>query len=351
MNVGPPTYAELHLHLGGAILPRILYTYLQRAKVDRSRPGAQQNAQSVLRRFPTYERFERRLTRPCATLTQYLEAHKIVEPIQTIESIPYFVHRLLRGAYVFENIAYLELRYCPYFRIPKSTPDTEVRARMEEVVATVAAAAEAARQQFPIQFTQILCLDSRLPESVNADIASVAIESEDEVCALDVAGPEEAYRENLPAILRQMRRAKDAGLKITAHVFETPEGHFPELLDLVDRIGHGIQIPLREPRLLAQIARRGVCLEVCPTTYFRTGTLRTYQELQPVFRHCFDMGVDIAVCTDNSAFHNVRLPVEYERLLTHGVVDFTGMMRLRENAFRHAFRWRDARQTAEAGRL
>jgi len=39
------------------------------------------------------------------------------------------------------------------------------------------------------------------------------------------------------------------------------------------RIGHGIQIPLLHPDLLSELARRNQCLEVCPTTYLKTGTL------------------------------------------------------------------------------
>jgi adenosine deaminase len=126
---------------------------------------------------------------------------------------------------------------------------------------------------------------------------------------------------------------------VTGHAFENQEGCFPKVLDYLDRIGHGIQIPLRSPKLLTKVAQRGQCLEVCPTSYFRTGTIKSYAELAPVFNHCFDMGIDIAVCTDNSALHGVRLPLEFERLLTHGIIDFKKMEACRAAAFRHAFRW------------
>ncbi len=333
------SFAELHLHLGGAVLPRILYTYLQREKQNRNNPRIHEVATQYLRRFPTFEKFERRLTRPCDTLEQYLEAHKIVEPLQTHEALPYFINRLLRGCFAFENISYLELRYNPYFRVPKGTPLVEARDRMQEIVSTVRFAAAAAHKQFPIFFTQILCMDSRLPTEVNRTIVEIATEMREEVCGVDIAGPDEAYRENLPGILANLKLAKEQGLKTTGHCYETPEGCFPEMLDYLDRIGHGIQIPLKEPKLLAKVAQRRQCLEVCPTSYLRTGTLKSYSELKPVFQYCFDMGIDIAICTDNSAFHGVRLPLEYERLLTHGVIDFTMMEKCRQAAFRHAFRW------------
>ena len=64
------------------------------------------------------------------------------------------------------------------------------------------------------------------------------------------------------------------------------------------RIGHGIQIPLRHPQLLRQVAAQGQCLEVCPTTYLKTGTLDEIHALKVVFDRCFEAGVDIAICTD-----------------------------------------------------
>jgi adenosine deaminase len=268
-----------------------------------------------------------------------LEAHKVVEPIQTLDALPYFISRMLRGAYVFEQISYLELRYNPYFRLPKDLPEKQIEQKLEEIVATIATAAKACHREFPIQFTQILCLDTRLPKRINQLILETALRMPNDVAALDIAGPAEEFWGQEDDLLALLRKGKDAGLKITVHAYETESGCFRSVLEYADRIGHGIQIPLREPALLNQLARRGVCLEICPTSYFRTGTLRTYNELKPIFSACFDLGVDVAICTDNSALHGVRLPLEFERLLIHGVLSFPQIERIRENAFRHAFRY------------
>jgi adenosine deaminase len=90
------------------------------------------------------------------------------------------------------------------------------------------------------------------------------------------------------------------------------------------RIGHGIQIPLLHPELLGELANQHQCLEVCPTTYLKTGTLEDMRQLKLVFDRCFEAGVDIAICTDNAGLHNVRLPFEYENLLTQDIIDFEG---------------------------
>jgi adenosine deaminase len=92
-------YAELHRHLGGSVVPRVLWRYFQRSGDD------------LAKRFPEYNEFEEFYTRPRKTLDEYLELHTLVEHVQTEDTLPYFVYRLMRGAYIFENLAYLELRY------------------------------------------------------------------------------------------------------------------------------------------------------------------------------------------------------------------------------------------------
>ena len=101
----------------------------------------------------------------------------------------------------------------------------------------------------------------------------------------------------------------------------------------------GFQIPLNHEYLLPEIAERKQCLEVCPTSYLRTGTLKNLLELKTVFKKCEDYGVDIAICTDNSGLNMVRLPNEYENLLVHGVITFDKMEECRRAAFKHAFAW------------
>jgi adenosine deaminase len=87
------------------------------------------------------------------------------------------------------------------------------------------------------------------------------------------------------------------------------------------------------------VAARGQCLEVCPTTYLKTGTLRDRSELRVVFERCEAAGVDIAISTDNAGLHNVRLPWEYENLLIQDVIDFHQLLACQDAAFRHAFAW------------
>lgn len=318
-------HAELHRHLGGAVVPRIFWRFLIR------------HGHPLAERFPAYEECEAFFTRPRASLEEYLELHTVVEQVQREETLAYFVSKLVRGAYVFEGICYLELRHTPYYRTDADRPVADRLAQMREVVRVIGEAGY--QPEYPLLMRQILCMHSRLPYEINRAMLELAASMPEHVCGIDLAGPDTVYAGRLGEFIDLLQYARALGLKTTCHLYETPNGCYPELLPYLDRIGHGIQIPLRFPELLPAIAQRGQCLEVCPTSYLKTGTLEHLSELRAVFERCDAAGVDIAICTDNAGMHNVRLPWEFENLLTQDVIDFRQLMACQDAAFRHSFAW------------
>jgi len=318
-------YAELHRHLGGSVVPRVLWRYFQRHSTE------------LVERFASYTEFEDFYTRPRNTLDEYLELHTLVESVQTVQTLPYFIYRLIRGAYIFENLAYLELRYTPYLRTSDHLSQSERIDQMAEIVEVVGKASRV--PEYPIVTSQILCMHSRLPYEVNKALVELAAQSKEYVCAVDLAGGDSYYAERLEEFMELYAYARSLGVNTTGHLYETPAGCYPKLLPYLMRIGHGIQIPLLYPELLSELAQRNQCLEVCPTTYLKTGTLEDMSQLKLVFDRCFDAGVDIAICTDNAGLHNVRLPFEYENLLTLDIIDFEQLQACQDAAFRHAFAW------------
>ncbi len=318
-------YADLHRHLGGSVVPRILWRYFQR------------HNQELGARFPNYPEFEDFYTKERNTLEEYLELHTLVESVQNIETLPYFVYRLIRGAYIFENLAYLEIRYTPYLRTnPALTPQQ----RIEQMMAIVEVVGKASRvNEYPIVTSQVLCLHTKLPYEINKATIDLAIAKKDDICAIDVAGGDKLYAERIDEFVALYQYARSRGIKTTGHLYETPNGCYAELLPYLMRIGHGIQIPLKYPELLPEVAQLNQCLEICPTTYTKTGTLDNINQLKLIFDRCFSARVDIAICTDNAGLHNVRLPFEYENLLTQDVIDFKQLQACQDASFRHAFAW------------
>lgn len=331
-NTTMALYAELHRHLGGSVVPRVLWRYFQRHNTELISP------------FAEYPEFEDFYTRPRNTLDEYLELHTLVESVQTVETLPYFIYRLLRGAYIFENLAYLELRYTPYLRTPEHLSQNQRIDKMAEIVDIVGKSSHI--PEYPIITRQILCMHSRLPFEVNLAIVDLAARNREYVCGIDVAGGDRYYAERMAEWIHLYNYAHSLNINTTGHLYETQDGCYPELLPYLMRIGHGIQIPLLYPELLPEIAKRGQCLEVCPTTYLKTGTLQDIRQLKLVFDRCFAAEVDIAICTDNAGLHNMRLPFEYENLLTYDIINFQQLQACQNAAFRHAFAWPHSQQPA-----
>jgi adenosine deaminase len=291
----------------------------------------------VLGYFPDYDGFYSWFTRPCRTLEEFVKIHTLVEELQSLEHLPYFCLRLCRGAYTFENLQYLELRYNPYFRTDREMTTAKRIGQMNLIVEVITANLRPA--EYPITVKQIICLDRRLPLNINEAILKVARENLGPVVGIDLAGPEIDPGKFDPWV-KLLGKARAHGLKTTCHLGETDianvhEAYFPVL----DRIGHGIHIPLLRPDMLKELAKRQITLEVCPTSYKQTGVLKDLADLRTVFDRCRKVDVAIAVCTDNPGRNPspCTLPGEYERLIDHDVIDFQELKRIQNEAFRSAF--------------
>src|SRR5580698_1348121 len=210
-------YADLHRHLGGALHPRIIYKFLQRQD------------HPILDYFPDYDGFYSWFTRPCRTLEEFVKIHTLVEELQSLEHLPYFCLRLCRGAYTFENLQYLELRYNPYFRTDKNLSVAKRIGQMRLIVETITANIKPA--EYPIIVKEIIMFDRRLPLEINEAILKVAEDNIGPVVGVDLAGPEIE-----PGIyevwVKLMAKARAGGLKTTCHLGETSianvhEEYFP----------------------------------------------------------------------------------------------------------------------------
>jgi adenosine deaminase len=193
--------------------------------------------------------------------------------------------------------------------------------------------------EYPIIVKQILCFDRRLPKSINEAILKCAQDNLGPVVGVDLAGPE-INNEKTEDWIKLMARARASGLKTTCHLGETSiENVDPRFFATLDRIGHGIHIPIEKPSMLKELSKRQITLEVCPTSYRQTGVLKDFSELKLVFDRCRQAGVAIAVCTDNPGRNPspCTLPGEYERLIDNDVIDFHELKEIQSEAFRSAF--------------
>lgn len=322
-------FPDLHRHLGGATHPRILWGYITKHGVNSD------ESRRLQERFPNYEAFAREFNRPFVDLADYLTVHHLVEALQA-EDVPYFTHRAVRGASVFESVDYLEIRFNPYKRTPRGLPDAERRALMPVVAQQVM---DASRTEFPIRTSFILCMDRGFSYDLNRAVLQLAAQLPN-VGAVDLAGPYQAGGPTIAEWAELYAEAKSLGLRTTAHMAESdPADIHPILFPYLDRIGHGIQIALHRPDLLPELATRNICLEVCPTTYLRTNTMEDLAELYPVFERCDTAGVPISIATDNPALHGDagRIVGQYEALVRADVIHFNDILRYARVGYKYAF--------------
>jgi adenosine deaminase len=332
-----PDYADLHRHLGGAVHPKILFGYLREHGADAGlTPRERELIACLLGRFPNYDSLREYFTARRPTLADYLQLHTFVEPLQTPGSIAYFLYRIARGARIFEHTSLLELRFCPYLRTDPTLDEMTRIAQMEAVVEEVAKAAK--QPEFAVDIRLLLCLHTVLSDHVNMAITTLALRRRDLVRGLDIAGPEHLFGDRLDHFAECIKRAAEAYLPATAHMGESHQRYiYPQLFPYLRRIGHGVQIPLHNPDLLAELGRRAICFELCPSTYVQTGTFGDFEPVGEAIRRLDEAGVPYCLATDNPAFNGRYLQAEYELALERDLIDFERLVLCQRNAFAYAF--------------
>jgi adenosine deaminase len=86
-----------------------------------------------------------------------------------------------------------------------------------------------------------------------------------------------------------------------------------------DRLGHGIRC-VEDPRVLDEVVRRGVTLEVCPGSNVALGVYRTAGAVP--LRQLVEAGAQIALGADDPLLFGSRLSGQYESARTvHGLSD------------------------------
>ncbi len=109
------------------------------------------------------------------------------------------------------------------------------------------------------------------------------------------------------ALVPLLSRARAAGLRLMPHAGQTggPEV-IREAVEVLgaERIAHGVSA-LRDPALCELLARREICLCVCPSSNQRIG-------LRPDYKTLADAGIALTVNTDDPAMVGTTLPAELD---------------------------------------
>jgi adenosine deaminase len=278
---------ELHVHLDCC---------LSFEAVSRLAPGT--DRAEYRRRYVGPER--------CASLAEFLRSIEAsLELLQTADGLRVAVEDLF-DQLARENVLYAEIRFAPLIHLRQGLS-------AEAVVGTVADAVRAGVSRAGIEARLILCALRHFSAEDSLATARLAARFRGRgVVGLDLAADEAGFP--LAPHVAAFALARAEGLWRTAHAGEArgPES-VRETLELLHptRIGHGVR-SVEDPELPAELAARGVHLEVCPSCNLQTGMYRTLDE-HPVDR-LRRAGVSVGINTDARTVTAVTLSDEYRRL-------------------------------------
>ena len=170
-------------------------------------------------------------------------------------------------------------------------------------------AKERAEKEFDMAIGYIAITSrSRGPESCVKTV-DWSMRNRSHILGIDLADSERDFplQEFVPSI----RKAKDAGLRVTIHTGEdTPASFVRETIELADpdRIGHGIHA-MEDLQVVELIKERGITLEVNPWSNYLTNSVRTIEE-HPL-KKLFDLGVRVTINSDDPEVLETNLNNEY----------------------------------------
>lgn len=228
-----------------------------------------------------------------------------------------------------EGIAYLELRFSPWFMAEANALNP---AGIVEAAIDGAAAGE---REFGVR-TKLTGILSRTygPETAWKEL-EVLLQYHDHLVALDLAGDEA----NQPAELftEHFRRARDAGWQITVHAGEAagPESIWQAIRLLgATRIGHAVWAA-QDPALLDYMAEHRIGIEANLTSNVQTSTIPDYAS-HPL-RGYLERGLLATINTDDPGISGIDLPYEYRVAAPKAGLDLALAQQAQRNALEIAF--------------
>ena len=295
---------ELHVHLEGSIRPSTLLRLARRHGVEL--PASDVAGLREWFRFRDFEHF----------VEIYLTVSRCLRDGDDFHTLALdFLAGQAR-----QNIVYTEAHFTISTHAAHGVDPGETAAALADAIAE-------GRGRFGVRMGLIPDVVRNVgPEAAELTLEWALAHRGDGVVALGLSGsedrfPNEPYGEHFA-------EAERRGLHRVAHAGEhAGPASVRSALEVAraERIGHGVRA-IEEPALVAELARRGIPCEVCPTSNLRLGVYPTMAD------HPFDRlrraGVPVSVNSDDPPFFNTTLTGEYVALAEtfgYGAEDLAGL--------------------------
>lgn len=204
-----------------------------------------------------------------------------------------------------DGTIYGEIRFAPQLHLRNGLT-------MQEVLNAVDEGLKQGERQTGMKTGLIVCCLRHESGERSLEIAKLAVNNRDKVCALDLAGDEARYIAAPHA--EAFALAKREGLRRTVHAGEAAGADsIREAIDLLgaERIGHGVRI-MESSELQERARAARLPLEVCPLSNVQTRAANSLRE-HPIDQ-LFRKGLHVTVNTDCRTVSLTTLTKEFERL-------------------------------------
>ena len=321
---------DLHIHVGGAVAPHILWSIA--------------HDQGFKLPVSTYWEFRDLVTASpdkVASQNDYLDIlHRWTEKIQSSPAaIERSVYEIIGKEFRSSRVTLLELRFNPMKRNLGGERD------LDHIIHAALRGMDRASLEYGSRVGLLFCLAREFPIEWNEILLKKAIRYRSRgVVGVDLAGSENDALElgpQLDAYAELFARARASGLGVTVHTGETALTGAAGLLQVLerwqpDRIGHGIAAATSE-EAMRKLVERGTVLEVCPSSNLRTRVVSGLPELRHILSTFDQRGVAYTINTDGPYLLNTHLRQEFDLLLEEGVMNESQALRCVETARKATF--------------
>jgi adenosine deaminase len=320
---------DLHIHLGGAVAPHILWSLAH-----------QQGFKLPVSNYWEFVDFITIDPSKIHSLDDYLNYFYWTEKIQSSpQAVERSVYEIISKELRSSNVTQLELRFNPMKRNRGGEQD------LDHIIHAALRGLERVILDYQVKAGLIFCLAREFPFELNQIIVEKAAHYRHRgVIGIDLAGSESQgtdldHRSGEYADL--FRRARDLGLGVTIHVGETTNSPAEDVLKMIEvarphRIGHGIQAAFSDAALEV-LRQREICLEICPTSNLQTHAVENLEQLKWVFQRLNEANVAFTINTDNPYLSHTNLRYEIELLLKNEVLDPAILVKCFEDALKFSF--------------
>jgi adenosine deaminase len=322
--------ADLHIHVGAAVAPHILWSIAH-----------DQGFKLPVETFWEFRDLVTAKPDTVSNLNDYLKIlHEWTEKIQSSPAaIERSVYEVIGKEFRSSNVTLIELRFNPMKRNLNGERD------LDHIIHAALRGMDRACLEYDVRAGLIFCLAREFPLELNEIIVKKAVKYKSRgVVGIDLAGPEMHTLElgrDVDGYSDLFARARAAGLGTTVHTGETPYTAVPGVLAVLEklrpsRIGHGVAAASSE-EAVRKLAESGTVLEICPSSNLRTHAVPSLEALGAALRAFEEGGVRYTINTDGPYLLNTHLRLEYQMLLEAGILTESQVQRVNAVAYASTF--------------